>query len=374
MTARSTGKLDNLVSLSRSYGHDPQYVLLGGGNTSMKDGDVMYVKASGHALGTIAEDGFVRMSLPCLSDIWTKVYPQDDSAREDAVLQDLMDCRLPGETARPSVEALLHAVIPYGYVVHLHPAMVNGLTCGQSGEDAARILFPQALWIPLVKPGYILADVVRRAMAAYRASHDDTPHVIFLQNHGIFVGADSPQGIREIYDAVMKTLSDQVVRRPNFTTVTVDADEIAKIFAGLRMFAGEDADIRMMMNVELETKLQNLESFYPISSAFTPDHIVYSGFKPLWIDESVFDAADTAAEIARRCEEFSEREGVGPKVVCVQGRGVFAFGEKASLLFLDTVKVAVFSETFGGVRFMDDDMIDFIRNWEVEQYRSSVLK
>ncbi len=368
-------KLDELIVLSRYYGNDPQYVLLGGGNTSAKEGDVMYVKASGHALGTISADGFVRMSLKKLANIWTKTYPADDSVREDEVLRDMMDCRRPGETARPSVEALLHALIPYTYVVHLHPAMVNGLTCGQCGQAAVAILFPDALWIPLVKPGYILADVVRRAMSEYATDHDGlVPKIIFLQNHGIFVGADTPDEIHGIYEHVMKTLAGHVVRRPNFSEVTIKMNDIGQIFDGLRRFAGADADIRMVMNVELQTKLQDKETFYSISSAFTPDHIVYSGFKPLWIEDSVFALADPAGEIARSCGEFTEKEGVRPKVVCVQGRGVFAFGENALALFLDTVKVSVFTETFGGARFMDDAMIDFIRTWEVEKYRSSVLK
>ncbi len=368
-------KLDELIALSRYYGNDPQFVLLGGGNTSVKEGDVMYVKASGHALGTICADGFVRMSLKKLAAIWKKDYPADDGARENEVLRDMMDCRCQGETARPSVEALLHALIPYSYVVHLHPAMVNGLTCGQSGEAAVAILFPDALWIPLVKPGYILADSVRQAMSGYAASHDGSvPKAIFLQNHGIFVGADTPEGIHEIYDGVMKTLSGHVVRRPNFSEVTIRMNDIEEVFDGLRRFAGKDADIRMAMNVELQTKLQDKDTFYSISSAFTPDHIVYSGFKPLWIEDSVFSAADPAGEVAGSCEAFTMTEGVRPKIVCVQGRGVFAFGENALALFLDTVKVSAFTETFGGVRFMDDAMIEFIRTWEVEKYRSSILK
>ncbi|NLK06986.1 MAG: class II aldolase, partial [Spirochaetales bacterium] len=125
-----------LVEHSRRYGSDPAFVLLGGGNTSFKEDRTLYVKASGHALGTIKEDGFVRMDLDLLEQIWHKQYSQDDDQREDEVLKDMMYCRLEGETARPSVEALLHALLPFPYVVHLHPALVNGLTCAQDGEAA----------------------------------------------------------------------------------------------------------------------------------------------------------------------------------------------------------------------------------------------
>ncbi len=368
-------KLEQLVRLSRTFGNDSQYVLLGGGNTSVKEGDVMYVKASGHALGSIDESGFVKMSLLSLDKIWSKSYPADDEQREDVVLADMMNCRYPGETARPSVEALLHSLMPFTYVVHMHPSMVNGLTCGQSGQMAVSVLFPDALWIPLVKPGYILALTVRDAMEAYAMEHDGAvPHIIFLQNHGVFVGADSPVQIDAYYEKIMKTISSHVIRRPNFTEVPIDEPHVRQVMAGIHLFAGADADIKFAMNVELQTKLQNKETFYPISSAFTPDHIVYSGFKPLWIGSDVFSQADPAQGVCDRCQLFLTEEGVRPKVVCVQDTGVFAVGSAALELFLDTVKVSVFTESFGSVKFMDDAMIAFIRNWEVEKYRSSVNK
>ena len=83
-------EISDLIAVSRRYGGDSRFVLLGGGNTSQKIGDVMYVKASGCALGTIAEDGFVAMSLPRLQEIWEKTYPANVDEREKLVLQDMM--------------------------------------------------------------------------------------------------------------------------------------------------------------------------------------------------------------------------------------------------------------------------------------------
>ena len=117
--------LDHLIDISKRYGSDSAYVLLGGGNTSMKADGVLYVKASGHALGSIDAGGFVRMDLAKLDQIWHKQYSSDDQKREDEVLADMMACRLEGEVSRPSVEALLHALLPFTYVVHLHPALVD---------------------------------------------------------------------------------------------------------------------------------------------------------------------------------------------------------------------------------------------------------
>ncbi|RLD33441.1 MAG: class II aldolase, partial [Bacteroidetes bacterium] len=120
--------MKELISLSHKYGADSDYVLAGGGNTSFKTDDLMVVKASGTELGNITKDGFVTLSMEKLRTIRTTKYPDNREEREERALEDLMNSRLPGQTGRPSVESLLHAIIPDKYVVHTHPALVNGLT------------------------------------------------------------------------------------------------------------------------------------------------------------------------------------------------------------------------------------------------------
>ena len=118
--------IDVLIDYSRKYGADAALVNAGGGNTSAKDGDVMYVKCSGTALKDAVPDSFARMDLAALRSILTRKYPDTDREREAAFLTDIMAARCPGEqNKRPSVETLLHAIFPQKYVLHLHPALVN---------------------------------------------------------------------------------------------------------------------------------------------------------------------------------------------------------------------------------------------------------
>ena len=136
----------NLVEFSRKYGSDPELVLAGGGNTSMKEDGVLYVKGSGCSLSTIRSVDFVAMDLEKLLAICDREYPDDDKQREAMFLTDVSAAKLPGEEKkRPSVEALLHALFPQRYVLHLHPALINGLTCGVDGERAAAEPFPEAI-------------------------------------------------------------------------------------------------------------------------------------------------------------------------------------------------------------------------------------
>ncbi|MCK5199525.1 MAG: class II aldolase, partial [Spirochaetales bacterium] len=165
--------MKELISLSRKYGADPDYVLAGGGNTSWKSDDLMVVKASGTELGNITEDGFVTLSMDKLRTIRAKKYPDNREEREERALEDLMDSRLSGQNGRPSVESLLHAIIPEKYIVHTHPAAVNGLTCSKGGKEKAMELFSDnCIWIPLVDPGYILAKTVDDEMSIWMDEHD----------------------------------------------------------------------------------------------------------------------------------------------------------------------------------------------------------
>lgn len=364
--------MKDLIRLSNEYGSDTRYVVKGGGNTSVKDGNVMYVKASGHALATIDEQGFVKMNLSKLRAMWDKEYPIDESEREIVVLQELMDARVEGETLRPSVEALLHSLIPYKFIVHLHPAIVNGLTCSVSGQEGMKQLFSDALWIDIVNPGFILAKKVKERMAEYIKEYDKAPEVIFLQNHGVFVGSDTSVGIDTIYEHIMKTLEHSLIRKPNFAAVKVNDKEVRLAKELIQASQQKETDWLFLVNHELMSYLKDEKSFYAISSSYTPDHIVYSSVAPLYVSKEVYKSDNAVPSIKSLLEKHLDTYKVAPKIIAFQNLGVFCKDESARTLFIDTIKVAVFCESFGGPRFMEDEYINFIRDWEVENYRAKI--
>ena len=225
--------MQNLVDYSRKYGSNPEYVLAGGGNTSMKENGVLYVKGSGCSLSSIQAENFVAMDLAKLLGILEKTYPESDREREAMFLADVAEAKLPGEEAkRPSVEALLHALFPQRYVLHLHPALVNGLTCSVNGKAAAAELFPKAIWVDACKPGYTLAKLLSDQIGP----ETDT---VLLQNHGVFFASETPEGLAQLLDGMMSAL-------------------------------------KAKMPSELPEKLPEADLAHP----FTPDHIVYCGVGP----------------------------------------------------------------------------------------------
>jgi rhamnose utilization protein RhaD (predicted bifunctional aldolase and dehydrogenase) len=368
--------LGKLVALSRRYGADPEWVLAGGGNTSFKDSSTLYVKASGTALGTIDESGFCSIDRSKLDAMWRATYPAATDAREAAALADLMASRRPGEAKRPSVETLMHGLFPQAYVVHTHPSAINGITCGREGKAAFERLFgTEGVWVPFVDPGYILATTVRVALEEFRARRGKAAQIMFMQNHGLLIAGENPAEVESLSTRVMEKVLGEAKRKPDLGARPADARALSEACSILSALAGAvlgcEAAIRFRCDGETLSRAQSRENFFPLSSSFSPDHIVYAGHEFLLVEKG-----NPGIEAAWK--DFSTRNGIAPRVVVVRGLGAFACAKSAAaadnaiLLYTDACKVSAYAENFGGALHMTREKIDFIRNWEVEKYRSSV--
>ncbi len=369
--------LKSIVEISNRYGGKSDYVLAGGGNTSYKTKTELYIKGSGTSLATITEAGFVRMSRARLGRIWEKEYSSDTDVREAEVLADMMAAKLPGEEGkRPSVETLLHDLFRQTYVLHVHPTLVNALTCSVGGEKLAEGLLPGCVWVDECEPGYILAKACREKLEAYRRERGVEPKVVLLQNHGIFFAAESKSELSSTVAGVMKALGEHVGARADFKAMDDGAreDEAVKAAPAIRMAydGGGNAVVRYSLNRTVLEFAQSREAFEVLKKPLTPDHIVYCKAEPLFLESPDTDA------IASAFAEYESRRGFRPKIVFVKDVGMFAVGKNlkdavtAEAVWNDAMAITVMSESFGGVRHMADRLADFIVNWEVESYRAKV--
>lgn len=370
-------KLDSLIAMSHKYGSDSEFVLAGGGNTSLKSADTLYIKGSGTKLATIEEEGFVKMDREALAAIWDRSFSAEEKEREAQVLASMMAARRIGEEAkRPSVETLLHDLFPQKLVLHGHPALVNGMTCGKHGAEICASLFPEAIWVPSTKPGYILASLCREKMASYKAETGKDASLLFLGNHGVFFAADTEEQIDALVTHVMETLRAQIATFPSLGAAEVDKKLAASLAPELRMLYAQDgaACVTFVARQDIVALSEDPSRFDAVRGAFTPDHIVYCGAEPLYVE-----AGEHAAEnLKDAVEAFVAQNGIAPKIVFVQGLGMFACGKNkkeadtAAVVFEDAVKIAVYAGSFGGPLPLDEEMTNFIKNWEAESYRSKV--
>jgi len=361
--------IEQLVVISRKYGADSHYVIAGGGNTSFKTADKLWVKASGHALATIGEDGFAVLDRSKLAPMGTKVYSADVAEREAQVKEDLASANLTKDR-RPSVETSLHDCIDYAFVVHLHPTLVNGLMCSANAANVCDELFPDALYIEYTDPGYTLFKKVHDRLQAWKDAKGSQPQVIFLQNHGVFVGADTPQEIDALYDSLIGRLEGRVKALPEGESPVCDCvTEFIPVVRQVLSRGGRGLKtLQVTSNALTDWALENPGL---VQVPFTPDIIVYCKSEYLVLE------AD-AAEAEKQIEAYIERRGHTPKVLLVKGIGLVAVGDHAknagiiTEVFLDAIKVAWYAVAFGGAHGMEPSWIRFIDTWEVENYRRKV--
>lgn len=385
--------IDVLVKLSRFYGSDPEFVLAGGGNTSVKVGDRLFVKGSGHALATIPVEGFVEMNRIQLEALLNSTLPEDRMLREAEFKAATLAARVyPEKNQRPSVEALLHHLVPGQFVVHTHSTLVNMISCSSRGPELAQRLAADVVWIPEIDPGYLLSRKLRDSLEAYRkATGRPAPRAIFMQNHGLVISGDTPEEIRGHTDWLVGTLRDLLAEAPQasaFGPVSkldpVAARELVlTIGPALRglLAAGDSLKIVTFSDApEIMDLVGGAEGrVVATTGPLTPDQIVYCKSFPLWI-EPVAGAAPAAvvAQLRQGIQEHTERTGSTPNVVLAKGLGLFAAGDDFAgadtvrLVYTDAVKVMAGSRRVGGVRYMDAGMRKFIEEWEVESYRKSI--
>lgn len=396
-------QIEDLIAISRKFGQDSRFVIAGGGNTSYKDENRLWVKASGHALATITEDGFAVLDRALLNEMGEKAYNADTAIREEQVKNDLAAACITKDR-RPSVETSLHNCMGFAFVVHLHPTLVNGLMCSMNAEAACKEIFPDALYIEYTDPGYTLFKKVYDRIKAYKAEKGKEPQVIFLQNHGIFVGGDTTAEIEGIYSEVLGELEAKVAALPEgdtdvsetvtdvvpairqmlsrsgrgFKTLKVTKNALVDFFIdGCSVTStGSVTDQQPVAEPVEATDCPGKSGFDKIAKPFTPDIIVYCKSSYIFIE------AESDEEILKQAEEeieaFVSGKGYTPKVLLIKGIGLIAVGDSSrnaqiiTDVFTDAMKIAFYAQSFGGEHPMEQAWIDFIDNWEVENYRRKV--
>ncbi len=350
-----------ITELSRMYGANAQFVLAGGGNTSYKDEKNLYVKPSGIALAEIKENDFVKMDRAKIREVFN-VNSADASERESIVKKMMADAVCHDSAGRPSVEAPLHEALPYKYVVHLHPGLVNALTCGKEGKSKCADLFPDALWVDYVDPGFTLARHVASEVEKYAAEKGKKPNVVMLQNHGVFVSSDTEEEIKGIYSEMMDELTvycEALCVSTELKTEQKNLKFVTETAPKLRTLLG-DGSSRMAV--------VSLPPFNVSEGPLSPDHIVYAKSFALISDNPDKDAIAA----------FEAEKGCKPLVVSVPGKAVFCAGKtyKDALTVAELAKdaglVQQMTAAFGGPKFLSDSHRSFIENWEVESYRKKV--
>ena len=367
--------MEKLVEISRYYGQNKEYIIAGGGNTSVKDSDRLMIKASGFSLENIDQDGFVPLDRKKLALITSKTYSQDPLQREQQVKEDLLNSRIDSEL-RPSVESSLHDLIEYKYVVHTHPTFINALLCSKEVETQVKNLFPEEyLYVKYVDPGYILFKYVEEEIAKYEGRFNKQPQVILMQNHGVFVGAETIEEIKNIYEQIERKVKMMLDMLMPATSENLSAlNKLTKLLQQTEAY--REQVILPHYHPLMENYLSDRSCFNQVNGPFIPDHIVYCKAYPLFLDLEESELNKNKIEMA--IADHLEKYGYEPKIIYLKGAGAVAIDQKESGariikdLIDDILLICHHAQSFGGPRFLTGQDIQFIESWEVENYRKKI--
>lgn len=385
--AQYQGDLRQRVYTSRLLGRDKTLVLHGGGNTSVKiavrnlvgdEETILYVKGSGWDLEHIEEAGFapVRMRhLLKLAELPSLTDPQ--------MVNELRTQMLRADAPTPSVEAILHAILPYKYVDHTHANAVLTITNTANGEERIREVYgDRVVIIPYVMPGFDLAR-----LCAERFPRDVTRATIgmVLMNHGIFSFGETA---RESYERMIELVNraEEYLKRQNAwalgDTERNDGPTASMtVFAGLRRDISAAAGFPVVLSAHADAQSLAFARRAEVSKISqqgpaTPDHVIRTKRVPmLGRDVSGYVSKYKAyfAEQAAKAREPKTILDPAPRVILDPEIGVATVGRTAKDaqivfdIYAHTMTVIQRAEKLGGYRALSAKDIFDVEYWDLEQ-------
>lgn len=388
--------LDELVGVSRLLGANPRLVLHGGGNTSVKVGwrDVtgvvqpaLLVKGSGHDLAGIDAAGFAPLRLDRLRELLPP------TALDQADLAGELRCALFDDAAPdPSVESLVHALLPHTAVVHSHADAILTLSNTPDGRAlVADVCGPDVLLVEYAMSGPALAAA---CLAAWEAAGEARERVtgLLVLNHGLFTVGDTPGEALERHLAVVAAAEKRIADvLPPSAGVDgdgdVDADAAAAdgadavAVAALRKRLSEQAGcalvVRRRMDAQVRAFLADPAALEAARRGpLTPDHVIWTRHAPMVGDDLAAFATDRAEYVARHASRAAapvEGLDAAPRVVLHPELGLLTAGRTAAEaravedIYRQTMTAIVAAEALGGYRPAGPEHIFDLEHWGAQQ-------
>jgi len=371
--------IDLRVYSSNLLGQNDELVLHGGGNTSVKsvvDGeDILYVKGSGWDLISIKAEGFAPVKLNTLKDMAKLDYLSDTD-----MVSKQKEAMIDKSAPNPSVEAILHAIIPFKFVDHTHADAVVTISNSKDGIKNIQKVFPNFLIIPYIMPGFILAQKI------YEMSKDldwNSLDGIILHNHGIFTfDNDAKISYTKMIDAVTKAeiFLDKFAKielKDYPKTVIPNIIEIGISF--IKIKGSDSIAIKNQSEIAKNFASQKNLKTFATRGVLTPEHILRTKRVPLVLEEGD-DLENKITEYTENYKKyfktFAKDEIMldpNPNWIVLENFGIISFGktQKEAQIIDDivthTMKAVLRADKLGGYQSISLQNSFDMEYWELEQ-------
>ena len=379
--------LEQRVYSSRLLGRDATLVLHGGGNTSVKveernvlgeDEEILYVKGSGWDLETIQVEGFAPVRMARLLKL-AKV----DALSDPQMVNELVTQVTRAGAPAPSVETILHAVLPHKFVDHTHADAVLAITNTAGGEARIREIYgDDVVIVPYVMPGFDLAKACARKFE--REAKPSTIGMVLL-NHGIFsFGATAEESYGRMIALVDR--AETYLKRKKAWDLTIAAprapEKLVRLeLATLRRDVALTAGWAVVMSTHSDPKFLAFARSSNVSDVSqqgpaTPDHILRTKRLPM-LGRNVQAYAGAYREYFSRhavsAKESKTMLDPAPRVILDDEFGLCCVGRSAKEagiardLYSHTIDVISRAEALGGYRALSERELFQFEYWDLEQ-------
>jgi len=376
--SRYQGDLALRVYSSNLLGQSDELVLHGGGNTSVKSvvggEEILYVKGSGWDLVSIKEEGFAPVRMATLLEM-AALEHLSDSDMVSGQKAAMIDPTAPN----PSVEAILHALIPFKVVDHTHADAIVTISNSVNGAKYIADLFPNFLIVPYIMPGFILAHEIHKMT---RDFDWEACEGIILHNHGIFTFDDDA---KKSYDKMIDAVSRAEAFLEEHAKVTFDEIEPTAFDLDTLVALVSDAKgcevVPHLNQTPLALHYASRKRLYcrATRGVLTPEHIIRTKRTPLVIEDhgAIEEALEEyMAEYQRYFKTFATDEimlNPAPNYVVIKDVGVVMLGKSAkeSAILNDVIEHTMFAvlraDKLGGYESISLKDSFEMEYWELEQ-------
>jgi len=381
------GDLNLRVYTSRLLGRDPDLVLHGGGNTSVKiretnlfgeEEDILYVKGSGWDLESIDAPGFAPVHLDHLIRLAGLTALPDPQ-----MVNELKTHMTVASAPTPSVEAILHAVLPYKYVDHTHADAVVTVTNTDAGLERIKAIYgDEVVIVPYIMPGF---DLARLCAVEFERQRNERTIGMVLLNHGIFSFGDTA---RESYERMIALVgrAEDYLREQQAWELPAPAaapapqplrEELAELRRAVSAVAGNPVIVQTDAAADaLEfARAADVGSIAQQGPA-TPDHVIRTKRLPLrgrdvqgYADayRSYFDRHAGAAKEPKTMLDPAPRVILdGTFGLCTVGRTA-KDAQIVQDIYRHTMDIIRRAERLGGYRALPAQDIFDMEYWDLEQ-------
>jgi rhamnose utilization protein RhaD (predicted bifunctional aldolase and dehydrogenase)/NAD(P)-dependent dehydrogenase (short-subunit alcohol dehydrogenase family) len=373
------------VRTSRALGSNKALVLHGGGNTSVKvieknvlgeEEEILYVKGSGWDLETIDVAGFSPVRISHLKKL-AELDELSDSSMVNELITHLTNSLAPV----PSVEAILHAIIPYTFVDHTHADAVVAITNSVNGEQIIRQIYgDKVIVIPYVMPGF---DLSKLCFQYLKDELSENIIGIVLLNHGIFsFGNSADESYQRMQDLVM--IADEYLdkhARIEFNNETFSIEYPTLDIANLRSEISKSAGFPVIMKRHTDNKSMSFCNRSDLSvvsqqGPATPDHVIRTKRLPM-LGRDVTKYAGDYITYFEENEPFAKSRkkilDVAPRVILDSKLGLCTIGKTVkdakivSDIYSHTIDIILWAQMLGGYKALSARDIFDVEYWELEQ-------